>query len=283
MAQDFGHGGARPCVRDTARYNLARAPAFARRHDERGKRNAPSLCKDAPDNGAYLGLLAKIRAERGQKPDALREAKEALEKDRGDVNAWLRLVRLTGESGDLEGAFGLLEQAAQRPERKPLEARKALAQARLGRGDEAGALRDLKAWATGDAREAEYPLMLARLHEGRGRSEEALEWCKRLKRVDWKAGGLALVRFTRRGRKLKRRGKRPAKCWPGTSKTSSITAFTPKPAIRLACMRKALEAVEKGPGSRADKFGALRAENQYAAPGRTIRGCGSFCQKTDRA
>lgn len=231
-------------VRDTARYNLARA-LLLRGDMMSAEAECAILCKDAPDNGAYLGLLAKIRAERGQKRDALREAKEALEKDRGDVNAWLRLVRLTGESGDLEGAFGLLEQAAHKA-RKPLEARKALAQARLGRGDEAGALRDLKAWATGDAREAEYPLMLARLHESRGRFEEALEWCKKAEKVDWKAGGLALVRFYEAREEAEKAREKAGKMLARDERNVFHHGLYAETCHSLGLYAEALEAVEKG-------------------------------------
>ena len=152
-------------------------PAFARRHDERGSGNAPSL-KGRAGQWRVSGTSGKNKG--GARPEAgrtLREAKEALEKDRGDVNAWLRLVRLTGESGDLEGAFGLLEQAAQRPESRLRRARP-WPRRGWGRGDEAARCATSRHGQPAMPERPEYPLMLARLHEGRGRFEEALEWSK---------------------------------------------------------------------------------------------------------
>ncbi|MCX4310821.1 MAG: hypothetical protein OSJ28_11145, partial [Desulfovibrio sp.] len=94
-------------IQDTARFNLARA-LLLRGDIMAAESECNILCQEYPDNAAYTGLRAKIRARYGQRPEAIIEAREALEKDRGDVASWLRLGKLTGESGDLEGAFGLL-------------------------------------------------------------------------------------------------------------------------------------------------------------------------------
>lgn len=177
----------------TARYNLARA-LMLRGDRVAAETEARKLCDLAPENPAYRRLVADMNAGRGERSTAIQEAETALEQDRGDVQSWLRLIRLVGQSGDLEKAFEMLKEAS-RVSRKPLEARKALAQAKLGRGDEHGAIADLEWWHRSNPDEAEYALMLGRLHEGRARFDEALDWFKKAEKINWRTGGAAILRF----------------------------------------------------------------------------------------
>lgn len=233
-------------IHNTARYNLARA-LLLRGDVAAAEKESDLLCHEAPDSSVYANLRNRIRARSGQRSEAIEEARKTLEKDRGEVASWLCLVKLVAESGDLENAFKMLEEAAQ-VSRKPLEARKALVNSRLGRGDEAGAIRDLQLWAAANKNEAEYPLMLGRLHEARGRFEEALKWFEKAEKIDWKAGGLAIVRFHEAREQAQKARQKAGDMLARDSETAFHHGLYAETCHSLGLYEEALDALEKGLG-----------------------------------
>ena len=180
-------------VREAAALNRVRA-LLRRGEQAAAEEECRALCEARPDNDAARRLLAQVRAARGDVRAGLEQAHKALKADPGEAQNWLRLAALTAKSGDPEAALDLLERGADKT-RNPLPVRRELAQAWLQRGQEARAVQQLTQWTTDCPEEAEYPLLLGRLHAARSRFDEALHYFEEAERRDWKSGGLALVRF----------------------------------------------------------------------------------------
>lgn len=180
-------------VREAAALN--RVQALMRRGElAAAEQECRSFCETQPENDAARRLMARIRASRGDVQAGLDQAHKALQADPGEAQNWLRLAALTARSGDLDAALDLLLRGAEKA-RKPLPLRRELVQTWCNRGQEATALQSLSQWTRDSPGEAEYPLLLGRLHLSRSRFDDALHCFEEAERRDWKSGGFALVRF----------------------------------------------------------------------------------------
>ena len=180
-------------VREAAALNRIRA-LLRRGERDMAEEECRALCKARPDNDAARRMLARICVARGDVRAGLEQARQILMTDPGEAQGWLRLAALTAKGGDLEAALELLERGSDKA-RNPLPVRRELAQVWLHRGQEARAVAALTQWMADCPDEAEYPLLLGRLHAARGRFADALRCFEEAERRDWKGGGLALVRF----------------------------------------------------------------------------------------
>lgn len=174
---------------------LNRVRALLRRGEQAAaEEECRALCEARPDNDAARRMLAQVRAARGDVRAGLEQAHKALKADPGEAQNWLRLAALTAKGGDPDAALDLLERGADKA-RNPLPVRRELVSAWLQRGQEAHAAAALAQWTADCPDEAEYPLLLGRLHAARSRFDQALRCFEEAERRDWKGGGLALVRF----------------------------------------------------------------------------------------
>lgn len=235
---------ASPAIKETSRFNMARALVL-RGDLELAKKHTDILLEGSPNNLHFQRLRASLTQKGGNASEALREASATLAKDRGDIESWMRVIKLTGKQGELEKAFALLMEASEEA-RKPLPARKALADAMLARGDETGAITKLEEWHRKDKKESEYSLMLGKLHEMRSHFDEALAWYEEGEKRDPKRGAIALTRFyenREEPQKAKEQAERLLALMPDDAFALGLYAET---CYSLQDYDSAIRAVEKG-------------------------------------
>lgn len=128
-----------------------------------------------PGYGRARRNLAQVLAEKGDSAGALAEAEETTRRDPGYEAGWLLLARLRLEGGDAVPAIEAAREAGRKGARRG-EVALLAARAAAIRGEGAGALREIAAWAESPvATDAEDAARVVRALAGAGMQGEAIE------------------------------------------------------------------------------------------------------------